>query len=98
MLTSLLVLTSIFVINGEEEAMLSAVTVNSKYLQKQVIQKGPGKKESFKKKHLQDNDLPHFVLFFTAWSKYCQRVSSDWEALADTYNNMDRQLVIGGKL
>ena len=34
-------------------------------------------------KHLQDNDLPHFVLFFTAWSKYCQRVSSDWEALAD---------------
>ena len=43
MLTSLLVLTSIFVINGEEEAMLSAVTVNSKYLQKQVLLKVPEK-------------------------------------------------------
>ena len=61
-------------LSAEEEAMLSAVTVDSKYLS-------------------QDTDLPHLVLFFTSWSKYCQRVSSDWEALADKYNNMERQQV-----
>ena len=48
MLTYLLMLTSIFVVNGEEEAMLSAVTVNSKYLQKQVILKVPEKRNHLK--------------------------------------------------
>ena len=36
------------------------------------------------------------MLFFTSWSKYCVRMASDWEALADKYNNMvevDKQLV-----
>ena len=74
MLTCLLVVICLRVIWAEEEAMLSAVTVDSKYLS-------------------QDTDLPHLVLFFTSWSKYCQRVSSDWEALADKYNNMERQQV-----
>ena len=43
---------------------------------------------------MQEGELAHFVLFFTSWSKYCSRVASHWEALADKYNNMvDRQLV-----
>ena len=79
MLTSLLVMliTCLRVISGEEEAMLSAVTINTKYLT------------------VQDNDLPHLVLFFTPWSKYSQRVSSEWEALAEKYNNMEKQQVSG---
>lgn len=38
--------------------------------------------------HSKDDDLPHFVFFYTTWSKYCVRVAPAWEDLADKYNNL----------
>ena len=37
---------------------------------------------------LKDDDLPHFVFFYTTWSKYCVRVAPAWEDLAEKYNNL----------
>ena len=42
---------------------------------------------------LQEDDLPHFVFFFTHWSKYCVRVAPAWEDLAEKYNNLEEKHV-----
>ena len=84
--------------------MLSAVTVNEKYLAKLVSRSVINyKKKTFGflstrqalmiRTLLKDDDLPHFVFFYTTWSKYCVRVAPAWEDLADKYNNLVEKTV-----
>lgn len=53
--------------------MLSAVTVDGRYLQQQEEEE-------------EDGDAPHFIFFHTAWSQLSRRVAPAWEQLADKWN------------
>ncbi len=81
--------------------MLSAVTVNEKYLAKLVSLCDRLKTKQIKETvasqgnmklvnqiRLKDDDLPHFVFFYTTWSKYCAKYAPAWEDLADKYNSL----------
>ena len=59
--------------------MLSAVTVDGRYLQQQQ-QEEDG-----------DQDAPHFIFFHTAWSQLSRRVAPAWEQLADKWNTPGAQ-------